>query len=217
MTKINEKQLVTLDPRASGVMFTITASGLTTAPIAVETTPSDVRSALQTTLGLGNVSVTGSYKTWVVEFTGALGGAAQPLLIVNGVEATVTVLTSGASLLNTPLVATPPLITPPAASTPEPVAMPATPSDLQSGFDTGSGKINTTPQPLGVLAVRKSLVIRANGSNTGVICVGNSPDNAAEGYILGKGETTPPIYVDDLQKVFLVGSANAQGYSWIAT
>ena len=84
-------------------------------------------------------------------------------------------------------------------------------------FETGSGSVDTTPQPLGIAMVRKNLVIRANGSNTGVILIGNTPQDAAEGYILGKGETTPPIYVDNLCKVFLVGSANGQGYSWIAT
>jgi len=62
-----------------------------------------------------------------------------------------------------------------------------------------------------------NLTVRANGSNTGVICVGTSPENAADGYILGKGEKSPPIYVDTEHKVYIVGSVKGQGYSWIAT
>ncbi len=92
----------------------------------------------------------------------------------------------------------------------------AAPLKRPPGFVTGSGTVDTTPMPLGDRVIHRNLVIRANGSNTGVLCIGNSADDAKEGYILGKGETTPSINVDNLNKVFLVGSAAGQGYSWIA-
>lgn len=82
-------------------------------------------------------------------------------------------------------------------------------------FETGSGKVDTTPMTLGVVGM--NLTVRANGSNTGVICIGNSESAAADGYILGKGEKTPPIYVDETHKVYVVGSVKGQGFSWIAT
>ena len=81
-------------------------------------------------------------------------------------------------------------------------------------FETGSGKVDTTPMTLGVVGM--NLTVRANGSNTGVICIGSSLENAANGYILGKGEKTPPIYVDGVHKVFIVGSVKNQGFSWLA-
>jgi hypothetical protein len=82
-------------------------------------------------------------------------------------------------------------------------------------FETGSGIVDVTPKALGVAGL--NLTVRANGSNTGVICVGTSEKTAADGYILGKGEKTPPVYVDEEHKVFIVGSVKGQGYSWIAT
>ena len=82
-------------------------------------------------------------------------------------------------------------------------------------FETGSGNVDTTPMTLGVVGM--NLTVRANGSNTGVISIGNSESAAADGYILGKGEKTPPIYVDEEHKVYIIGSVKGQGFSWIAT
>jgi len=101
----------------------------------------------------------------------------------------------------------------------EPIVAPVEPivAPVEPIFTAGCGTVDQTPQPLGEAAIPKNLVLRANGSNSGIISIGNSAENAAEGYILGKGEITPPIFVDNLSKVFVVGSANGQGYSWIAT
>jgi hypothetical protein len=83
-------------------------------------------------------------------------------------------------------------------------------------FMSGSGTIGQTPQALGTGTVRKFVVIRATGTNTNGIAIGITAANAINGFVLGKGETSPPIYVDDLSKVFIVGGAADQGYSWIA-
>jgi len=64
--------------------------------------------------------------------------------------------------------------------------------------------------------VKKYVMLRANGANGNVIMVGNRADNAEGGFILSAGQQSPPIYVDDLAKVYIVGGAADQGYSWIA-
>lgn len=86
-----------------------------------------------------------------------------------------------------------------------------------AGWAAGSGSVGTTPQALGDFPVTKKVVVRANGANSGVITVGPSSAQASEGFILGKGEQSPEIYVDDINKVWVVGSDVGQGYSWIAS
>lgn len=63
---------------------------------------------------------------------------------------------------------------------------------------------------------KKYVVIRANGANANVITVGHSVADVGNGFILSAGQQSPPIYVDNLNKVYLVGGAADQGYSWIA-
>ncbi len=64
--------------------------------------------------------------------------------------------------------------------------------------------------------LRKYVMVRANGANTNVIMVGHSADAVSDGFILSAGQQSPPIYVDNLNKVYLLGGAAGQGYSWIA-
>jgi hypothetical protein len=64
--------------------------------------------------------------------------------------------------------------------------------------------------------VNKYVVVRANGANTGIILIGTTVANVGDGFILSAGQISPPIYVDQLNKVYLVGGAAGQGYSWIA-
>ncbi len=87
------------------------------------------------------------------------------------------------------------------------------------GFMAGNGTVGTTAAPLTQQSFQiwKHVVIRASASNTGVIIVGDGAARAAAGFILAKGEQTPPIYVDDTSKVWLVGGAAGQAYNWIAT
>ncbi len=104
----------------------------------------------------------------------------------------------------------------PAPTAPKVAPAPAAPkvAPAPAGFATGSGVVDTTAIAIGVAGL--SITIRANGSNTGVICIGNTAESAAEGYILSSGDVSPPIYVDETYKVFIVGSVKGQGYSWLA-
>lgn len=84
-------------------------------------------------------------------------------------------------------------------------------------FATGSGTIGTSPDHLPDHPIRKHVVVRANGANGNVIMVGHSHDAVANGFILSAGQMTPPIYIDDLNKVWVQGGAASQGFSWIAS
>lgn len=64
--------------------------------------------------------------------------------------------------------------------------------------------------------VKKYVMLRANGANGSVIMVGNTADNADNGFILSAGQQSPPLHVDDLNKLYIVGGAADQGYSWVA-
>lgn len=64
--------------------------------------------------------------------------------------------------------------------------------------------------------VKKYVMLRANGANGNVIMVGHSAAGAGDGFILSAGQQSPPIHVANLNKVYLVGGAADQGYSWIA-
>lgn len=87
-----------------------------------------------------------------------------------------------------------------------------------STFAAGDGTIGLTPTQLTPGGqVNKHVVVRANGGNSNVIMVGPSAAAVGAGFVLAAGNQTPPIYVDDLSKVWLLGGAAAQGYSWIAS
>ena len=64
--------------------------------------------------------------------------------------------------------------------------------------------------------VNKYVVVRANGANTGIILIGTTVANVGDGFILSAGQVSPPIYVDQLNKLYLVGGTANQAYSWIA-
>ena len=55
--------------------------------------------------------------------------------------------------------------------------------------------------------VNKYVVVRVNGANTGIILIGTTVANVGDGFILAAGQVSPPIYVDQLNKVYLVGGA----------
>jgi hypothetical protein len=84
-------------------------------------------------------------------------------------------------------------------------------------FLAGHGTVGTDEQKISEvnLPVHKHIVIRAASDNGGEIMV-SSPGRAAEGFILAQGEQTPPIYVDETDKVAVVGSEADQDYSWLA-
>lgn len=64
--------------------------------------------------------------------------------------------------------------------------------------------------------VKKYVMVRANGANDSVVMIGHTAAGVADGFILSAGQQSPPIYVDQLNKVYLIGGLAGQGYSWIA-
>lgn len=84
-------------------------------------------------------------------------------------------------------------------------------------FLAGNGTIGTTEGKLSSVAfkVNKHIVIRADSANTSTIKVGR-PGNAAGGFVLNAGDETPPIYVDQTDKIGIVGGAAGQNFSWVA-
>jgi hypothetical protein len=88
-----------------------------------------------------------------------------------------------------------------------------------AGFNAGNGTVGTSPQALvtSPWTVQKHVVVRADPANTGTVKVGPNLGSASAGFVLPAGQETPPIYVDDLSKVFVIGSAAGQNYSFVCT
>jgi hypothetical protein len=65
--------------------YTLSLEGQTTTPIAFDADAATVQSALQglSTIGVGNIAVTGSPESFALTFGGALGGANLPLIAVD--------------------------------------------------------------------------------------------------------------------------------------
>ena len=82
----------------------------------------------------------------------------------------------------------------------------------------GNGTVGTSPAQIfpSTKNVVKYIIVRANKANTGTISIGPTSAQADAGFILGNGDTSPPIYINDLSKVWLVGSDVSQAFSWIA-
>lgn len=78
----NEVQRIAIEGTATGGTFTLTYAGQTTSGIAFNASTAAVTSALEalSNIGVGDVTVTGSPGTWLVEFTGTLAGGDRPLM-----------------------------------------------------------------------------------------------------------------------------------------
>lgn len=90
--------------------------------------------------------------------------------------------------------------------------------EVTDGFNAGHGTVGTSAQALQTDSwpVNKHVVVRADSSNGNTVSVGPNGGVASAGFVLAAGEQTPPIYVDDVNKVFVVGGASGQKYSWIS-
>lgn len=82
---------------------------------------------------------------------------------------------------------------------------------------TGRGTVGTTEAKLSApdYIIHKWIAISADSGNTDDILVG-CPGNAANGFILHAGESTPPIYVSNTSKIAVIGGDADQAYSWLA-
>lgn len=84
-------------------------------------------------------------------------------------------------------------------------------------FRAGAGTVGLTAQAAGIkMAAAKSVTIKADAANTDVVYVGHDASvTAATGFALAKGESVE-IAVDSLDKVYVIGGAASQKYSWLA-
>jgi len=87
-------------------------------------------------------------------------------------------------------------------------------------FQAGQGTVGATSQPLAAVgathSVERYVIVKADVGNTNDVFVGPSTVAAGTGFRLDAGEVTPPIQIDELFKVYVVGGAASQGYSWLA-
>jgi len=87
-------------------------------------------------------------------------------------------------------------------------------------FIARNGSVGTTAAKLtGSVGfpVRKHVVVRADSGNASTVKVSHSEVDAANGFILAAGQQSPPIYIDDTSKIWVLGGAAAQGFSWVAS
>ena len=84
-------------------------------------------------------------------------------------------------------------------------------------FMAGHGTIGTTATKASALQIKAyhSVKIKADSANTDNVYVGQSDQvTSTNGYQLDAGEEVE-IPVDRLDKVWVIGGAAAQGYSWL--
>lgn len=90
--------------------------------------------------------------------------------------------------------------------------------EAASEFKTGHGVVGAAKAAVATaetLLIRY-VVIKADLGNTNNVYVGGSNVLTTTGFMLDAGEATPPIHIDDLSKVWVIGGAASQGYSWLA-
>jgi hypothetical protein len=80
----------------------------------------------------------------------------------------------------------------------------------------GHGTVGATEQPLDSIdwPLRKFVTVQAAAGNSSTVTVGRSGD-AANGWILQPGESTPPIPVDSTRSIAVVGGDAGQNYNWL--
>jgi hypothetical protein len=186
LTAANAKQTVTVTA-ATGGHFTLSLGAETTVNIAYNAAATDVQAALEALASVGTGNV------------GVTGDAGGPWTVeFKGALAGQPVATMAATDVDL-------------AGTGHAVAV----AVAQAGGAAVSVAIVAPGQDVGG-EVNKYVVVRANGANSGIISIGTTAANASDGFILAAGQVSPPIYVDQLNKVYIVGGAANQNYSWIA-
>jgi hypothetical protein len=89
--------------------------------------------------------------------------------------------------------------------------------EAAAGFLTGHGVAGVAKSQVATVQtpIEKYVEIKADLTNTNNVYVGVSNVLTTTGYMLDAGELIR-IPVDDLSKVWVIGGAAAQGFSWIA-
>ena len=85
-------------------------------------------------------------------------------------------------------------------------------------WKSGSGTATGTPAKLSAVGIKvlRHVVIKAHVDNDGDVLIAHDSKSAAAGYALSGGETSAPIPIDDLSKIWVVASATTQDFSWFA-
>jgi hypothetical protein len=87
-------------------------------------------------------------------------------------------------------------------------------------FCAGHGVVDSSTEKVVIdlgsagLPVTKHLTIRADINNTDAILIGR-PGNAAAGFVLRPGETSPPLFVENVNDVALIAASGSQAFSWV--
>jgi hypothetical protein len=82
-------------------------------------------------------------------------------------------------------------------------------------FQTGSGTVGTTAARIhSGKGLVKGVVVRAGTKPIAIQSTPGATSNA--GFQLGAGEQSPWIHIDDLSKVWVIGSEAGCDYSWLA-
>jgi len=91
-------------------------------------------------------------------------------------------------------------------------------NEAMAEFIHGHGVVGGTSAALASAEtpVKKYVIIKADLTNTDNVYVGGPAVTTGNGFELDAGESTPPIHINDLSKVWVVGGAASQGYSWLA-
>ena len=84
-------------------------------------------------------------------------------------------------------------------------------------FKAGTDTVGTTAQAAGLgFEAAKSILVKASAGNTDKVYVGHDVNvSSTNGFELSAGESVE-IPVDSLAKVYVVGGAASQVYSWVA-
>ncbi len=89
--------------------------------------------------------------------------------------------------------------------------------ESSENFATGHGSVGATKAALiaGETPLQKFVEIKADLTNANNVFVGINTVTTSTGFLLDAGESVK-IPIDDMSKVWVVGGAASQGFSWLA-
>lgn len=89
---------------------------------------------------------------------------------------------------------------------------------LEDGFMAGNGTAPAAETKVSAVnfPIRKHIVIHADSANGSDDIVVGRVGQAASGFVLHAGDTSPPIYVSETDMIRVYGAAGTPAFSWIA-
>jgi len=85
-------------------------------------------------------------------------------------------------------------------------------------FASGTVVVGNSPVQIQAasLSLRKGVYLRIGSPSAALVSIGVNAVKAGAGFIVKSGETSPMLYVDDLNKLWLVSTEINTGVTWIA-